>query len=98
MNFNRKIIYSLSLFPPDGQYRAGSGRPWSGGGGAAVYGQPGLAGHPLQLLHRAAHTQRQGLSDRQRGWKTERKEKAKEQKAQKLGPRNGEVGEQGETM
>lgn len=53
-------VYPLPPLP-DPHHWTGSWRPWPGGSGAAVHGQPKLAGHPLQLLHRAAHTQHQSL-------------------------------------
>lgn len=53
---------------PDQHHWAGSWGPRPRRSGAAVHGQPELAGHPLQLLHRAAHAQHQSLSKLQK-WK-----------------------------
>lgn len=62
--FSFLFFYShlLSSFL-DQHHWAGSWGPRSGGSGSAVHGQPKLAGHPLQLLHRAAHAQHQSLSE-----------------------------------
>lgn len=70
---------SLSSFP-DQHHRAGSWGPRSGGSGAAMHGQPKLAGHPLQLLHRAAHAQHQSLSEEEKDMKARRFSKKKKWK------------------
>ncbi len=58
--FQSQYWVYISSFP-DQHHRAGSWGPGPRGSGAAVHGQPELARHPLQLLHRAAHAQHQSL-------------------------------------
>lgn len=78
----RQSIIFVPLFP-DQHHWAGSWGPRSRGSGAAVHGQPKLAGHPLQLLHRAAHAQHQSLRRLRAGREKEVKQEDFQKKSER---------------